>query len=92
MNHPNEIESYELKVVDLCNIEKYNIIINIKKEKESSGIQLWVIILIVAGGIVFIILIVIFICLVINKRNKDKEIRTLSEHNLIIGKLEEDKE
>ena len=92
INNPNEIESYELKVVDLCNIGKYNIIINIKKEKESSGIQLWVIILIVTGGIVFIILIVIFICLVINKRNKDKEIRTLSEHNLIIGKLEEDKE
>ena len=91
-NNQKEIERYELKVVDLCNIEKYNIIINVKKEKESSGLELWIIILITVGGIVLISLIVIFLCIVINKRKKDKEERTLSEHNLIIGKLEEDNE
>ena len=86
-NNPNEIERYELKVVDLCNIEKYNMIINVKKPKESTGIGIWIYIVIILGSIAFISLIVIIVYLVINKRKKD-----ISDNNLIIGKLEDENE
>ena len=75
---PKEFKKYVLKLVDLCNEEKYKIIVNIKNSKEGKK-SLFIYIFIIIG----IILLVIILFFIMRKQIKNNEINNSSDTILL---------
>ena len=87
---PKDFKNYALKLVDLCNEEKYSFNVKVKNSKvepikdEEGGIGVLAIVLIVIGAILVIIIVGFFIHRAVKKKGNNSEDTDISKGETLL--------